>query len=61
MRQLPVAQRHSEWATPAVAIVRTLPPNTNSMHHVEVPPLDVQQEGKLRDLWQGDRRLQLSL
>jgi hypothetical protein len=25
------------------------------MHHVEVPPLDVQQEGKLRDLWQGAR------
>jgi hypothetical protein len=23
------------------------------MHHVGVPPLDVQQEGKLRDLWQG--------
>jgi hypothetical protein len=25
------------------------------MHHVEVPPLDVQQEGKLRGLWQGAR------
>jgi hypothetical protein len=27
------------------------------MHHVEVPPLDVQQEGKLRGLWQGARCL----
>ena len=27
------------------------------MHHVEVPPLDVEQEGKLRDLWRGARCL----
>jgi hypothetical protein len=37
-----------ELAAPVVAMVRTLPPNTNSMHHLEVPPLDVHQEGKAR-------------